>query len=142
MTRDILLGELVEKDTRLQLSPEEKARIEKLAILEMKATRGDVPSQKKIVLVNAALNSLQKKASKGDARSIRILATLQESGLVQQIAAASKKAAPRLTMAGNTESGYNGHLAYIKGLGEEAVALAFDGGSAERASLLRRRARS
>jgi len=36
------------------------------------------------------------------------------------------------------DMGYNGHLAFIRGLGEEEIALAREGGASERAALRRR----
>jgi hypothetical protein len=62
---------------------------------------------------------------------------LKDSGLVQQIASASRKGSPKLAMAGD-EVGFNGHLAFIRGLGEEEIALAMEGGQCERNALLRR----
>jgi len=111
-------------DPPTQLTPEEKTRIEKLAIVEMRASNGDPEASKKLAEINVALNNLARRAKKGDTKAARILATLAPTGLVQQIAATSKKGKPRLAMAG--------------GLGEEEITLAMEGGACERAALRRR----
>lgn len=82
---------------REPLTEKEKDRIEKLAQLEMLATRGDVAAQKRMVEVNAAIATIQKRAKKGDTKSKRILSTLQESGL---LTLSESPKGPRLVMAG------------------------------------------
>jgi hypothetical protein len=79
------------------LTEKEKDRIEKLAQLEMLASRGDKTAQKKMIEINAALGVLQKRASKGDPKSKRVLETLQDSGLL--VLSESNKG-QRLVMAG------------------------------------------
>jgi hypothetical protein len=233
MSQDVILGstdrnwsrspaKTEPNDKSAPLTDLEKDRIEKLAKLEMLATRGDVAAQKKMVEVNAAIATLQSRAQKGDAKSKRILSTLQESGL---IVLSESKSGPRLVVAGaagrtrrprqkmrataaspnqqvsefllnlkmramagdpqaiaamqqyqqiitppegqqpmpgqpmpmeegpaepmleqpeapmagdESSSGYNSHLAFIRGLGEEEIALAREGGACERAALRRR----
>lgn len=122
-------------DQPAPLTDKEKDRIERLAQLEMRATNGDVSAQKKMVQINAALATLQQRAKKGDAKAARILFTLRESGLVQRIAATSRRG-EKLVLAGDV--GYNSHWAYIRGIGEEELALAREGGACERAALRRR----
>jgi len=213
------------------LTDKEKLRIEQLAQLEMRAARGDVAAQKKMVEINAALADIQKRAKKGDAKAKRLLFTLQGTGL---LTLSESKSGPRLIMAGafgrpkrSTQQsnqaqqvnpaqqvqefllslkmramagdpqaiailqqyqqiiappgagqpeqpqaapampldlppsgmapesyppapmtgevssdgsfvGFNGHLAFIRGLGEEEIALAREGGACERAALHRR----
>ena len=149
MSQDVILGSTdrswsrgsvasVESDSQpAPLTDKEKVRIERLAQLEMRATNGDVTAQKKMVEINAVLADLQRKAKKGDAKAARIIYTLRDSGLVQQVASTSRKGSPRLAMAGD-ELGFNGHLAFIRGLGEEEIALAMEGGQCERDALVRR----
>jgi hypothetical protein len=121
----------------LPLTEKERLRIERLAQLDMRATNGDITAQKQIIKINTALAVLQRKAKRGDANAARILFTLKESGLVQQIAASSKKTTPKLAVAG-TSIGFNSHWNYIHGLGEEEIALAMEGGQCERDALVRR----
>lgn len=123
-------------DQPVPLTEKERDRIERLAQLEMRATNGDVSAQKKMIEINAALAVLQKKAKKGDAKAARVLFTLRDSGLVQKIASTSRKN-EKLVMAG-ANVGYNSHWAYIRGVGEEEIALAREGGACERAALRRR----
>lgn len=91
------------------LTDKEKARIEKLALVEMRATQGDPQAQALIVKLNVALNDLARKARRGDAKAARTLSTLQESGLIQRIASTSSKN-PKLAMAGTV--GFNSHWRY------------------------------
>ena len=79
------------------LTDKEKLRIEQLAQLEMRATRGDVTAQRKMVEINAALADIQKRAKKGDAKAKRLLFTLQGTGL---LTLSESKSGPRLIMAG------------------------------------------
>jgi hypothetical protein len=81
------------------LTDKEKERIEKLAYLEMQASNGDAAAQKKMVEVNKAIATLQKRSTRGDAKAKRILSTLQESGL---ITLAMSQTGPRLVMAGSS----------------------------------------
>lgn len=235
MAHDILLGSSPRDWSRtsedsnsgaepqpLNLTDAEKARIEKLAKLQMLAVRGDVEALKKVAQVNAALTALQYKAKKGDAGAKRIIETLMPTGLVQKFAASTKKGSGTLELAGDDsgawlhklnprywlkskderrfedierdmwaenarlnkrlgrrqvaleqgykaqraseavsqaraqaadtdaqinalasslqgeEVGFNGHLTYIQGIGEEEIALAREGGACERAALRRR----
>lgn len=92
-----LSGSDSEAPKEAPLTEKEKDRIEKLAKLEMLASRGDTDAQKKMVEINAALAVLQKRAAKGDTKSKRLLATLKESGLV---ALSESKKGPKLVMAG------------------------------------------
>lgn len=117
------------------LTDKERERIDKLAQVEMLASRGDPDAQKLIVKINVALNALDRKARRGDAKAIRTLETLAESGLVTKIAATSNKAAPRIAMAG---MGYNSHWRYSRPqLGEEDRAMAMEAGGSEREAILR-----
>ena len=79
------------------LTDKEKFRIERLAELEMRAANGDVSAQKKMVEINGALAVIQKKAKKGDAKSKRLLYTLQGTGL---LTLSESKTGPKLVMAG------------------------------------------
>ncbi len=122
----------------LDLTPEERSRIEKLALIEMKATKGDAEAGRQIIKINEALTTLQKKAARGDAKATRIIATLKESGLVQQIATTSKTAASKLVMAGDDDPNFDDSRQFIRGLGEEERELATQAGSSEHAAILRR----
>jgi len=109
MSQDLLLGNTSrdwsrdlsgadnEASDKSPLTEKEKNRIEKLAKLEMLASKGDPAAKKKMVLINAALATIQKKAAKGDAQAKRLLAVLQDKGLV---VLSESSTGPRLVMAG------------------------------------------
>ena len=101
-SRDHSVGDAVETpDSATDHSPlteKEKDRIEKLARLEMMASNGNIAAQKKMIEINAAIATLQKRSKRGDAKSKRIISTLQDSGL---IALSQSAQGPRLVMSGS-----------------------------------------
>jgi hypothetical protein len=74
---------------------------------------------------------LKSRAAAGDTEAVAALQILEE-----------RRAQRRASRSSGSFVGFNGHLAFIRGLGEEEVALALEGGACERAALSRRFSRA
>ena len=85
-----------------------------------------------------SVKNMQQKAAKGDKQAVAYLTKLDTYIRDKNWTDDADPMGSNPHWAFMDDAGFNGHLAYIRGIGEEELALAREGGASERAALLRR----